>query len=68
MLKGICDPALMDVPVASVGPRDGSLGLRGDARAAGLSLFSAIGYPDELYARYKINKDGIAGTVKGVVS
>ena len=31
-------------------------------------IFSAIGYPDELYARYKINKDGIAETVKSIVS
>ncbi len=31
-------------------------------------IFSAIGYPDELYARYKIDKDGIAETVKSIVS
>jgi len=30
-------------------------------------VYSAIGYPDELYARYKINKDGIIEGVKEVI-
>ncbi len=31
-------------------------------------IFSDIGYPEELYERYRINKDGIKGGVKEVIA
>ena len=45
MLKGIRDLALMDVPVASVGPRDGPLGLRGALVPPGLVYIRSSAIP-----------------------